>query len=484
MKKQNKISVAVLACLMLLALAMPFATATIVTKDLAAWYDGGPICYHASLLTVNFTSYTSSGFLYNTVTELRRAYDLNPLYTARYNGAGQTVAIVDAYGSPTIYSDLLSFIQWQNEYAGANLPWTSLFAVESHLHIYYPLGKPWFNYTSSDELGWSLEVTLDVDMVHAIAPGANIALVIAPNDNFGPLLSAVDYAVDNHLGCVISQSWGAPEWELTGPSGAAVMMQGNSIYMSAAHARITVFASAGDEGAASYYGPYDNPLFPSSDPYVTAVGGTNLFMHCPDGYSEGTGNWTEQTSPGLTYYYEIAGNDYEAMVADGYPSPFDDVTTGGAMSSFFTLPYWQRGITLTYTNGTTIPATMRCTSDVSFDSGVYGGLGAVAWTTSPIYAGYYIVGGTSAGSPFWSALTAIACQYAGTNLGYINPSLYDFYFDGTAYSSGAFHDITIGDNTYPTGYSVPGYNATRGWDPPTGIGSPDATNLVPLMKGW
>jgi subtilase family serine protease len=78
-------------------------------------------------------------------------------------------------------------------------------------------------------------------------------------------------------------------------------------------------------------------------------------------------------------------------------------------------------------------------SDVSFDSGEYGGLGAAPWSVltpgSPIY---YIIGGTSAGSPFWSALTAIASQYAGHSLGYINPSLYGFYFSGTAYFSVLF----------------------------------------------
>jgi subtilase family serine protease len=188
--------------------------------------------------------------------------------------------------------------------------------VESHLHIYYPQGKPVFNASNSDDLGWSLEVTLDVDMVHAIAPGANIALVIAPNDNFGPMDYAVNNAVVNHLGCAISQSWGAPEYQLTGPSGIAIMLQGNSIYMSAAQARITVFASAGDIGAANE-GPYDNPMFPASDPYVTAVGGTNLFMHCTNGYNEGAGKWNNGSYTGLSYYYEIAGNDYEAMVADG-----------------------------------------------------------------------------------------------------------------------------------------------------------------------
>jgi len=475
-KKGQCLRLALLASLLLFALAIPFANAMNVNEG------GGAFKYQATPIAVDFDTYTGSGFLYNTVAELRAAYDLNSLYAAGYDGKGQTVVIIDAFGSPTIYDDLLSFITWQNVHYGPNLPWTTMADVQKHLRIYYPQGKPVFNASDADQLGWSIEVTLDVDMVHAIAPRADIALVIAPNDNFGPLNSAVKYAVTHHLGCAISQSWGAPEYELTGPSGRAVVKQAHTIYMLAEQAHITVFASAGDWGAANL-GSYNNPLFPASDPYVTAVGGTNLFMNCPSGYSEGTGNWTNRTSPGLTYNYEIAGNDYEGMLADGYPAPEDIVTTGGAMSSLFALPSWQRGITLTDTSGKTFRPTGRCTSDVSFDSGVYGGIGAVPWSAaSPGSPTYYIVGGTSAGSPFWAALTAIACQYTRHNLGYINPTLYAN--KAKLYTAGAFHDITIGDNTYPYDNTLLGYKATLGWDAPTGIGSPDATILVPKMKGW
>jgi len=260
----------------------------------------------------------------------------------------------------------------------------------------------------------------------------------------------------------------------------------------AAQLGITVFASAGDDGASElsqYYisPPVNSPLYPASDPYVTAVGGTNLFMNCANGYSEGTGNWTNSPrggpSEGLTYNYEIAGNDYEAQVADGYPSPSDMVTTGGAMSQFFPLPSWQQGIRMTYANERSFTPTMRCVSDVSFDSGVYGGLGAVPWSAAtPGSPMYYIVGGTSAGSPFWAALTAIADQRTGYNVGYINPLLYAD--KGTFYRTGAFHDITMGDNTYPTGFTLPGFEVTRGWDAPTGIGSPDAAKFVAELKGF
>jgi subtilase family serine protease len=91
-----------------------------------------------------------------------------------------------------------------------------------------------------------------------------------------------------------------------------------------------------------------------------------------------------------------------------------------------------------------------------------------------------VIGGTSVGSPFWAALTAIASQYAGHSLGFINPELYahrDYL-----YKTGAIHDIKTGDNTYRTGNTLLGYSATKGWDSPTGIGSPDAAILVPKLK--
>jgi subtilase family serine protease len=375
--------------------------------------------------------------------------------------------------------------------------------VQNHLKIYYPQGQPVFNASDSNELGWSQEVTLDVDMVHAIAPGANIALVISIDNLDTSLTNAVQYALFHHLGSVISQSWGDPEWDIAlgGKPAIQDMLQAHFLYMLAAAMGVTVFASSGDWGAGSQSyvlaQPYNSPLYPASDPFVTAVGGTNLFMTRADGYQEGAGNWSNRnvppgarTTPGVTYNYEIAGNDYEGMLADGYPSPSDMVTTGGAMSQFFPLPFWQYGITMTYANGTSFRPTMRCDSDVSFDSGVYGGLGPVPWSAYGGPAINYIIGGTSAGSPFWAALTAVANQYIGHNLGFISPLLY--LSRQAFYCKGAFHDITMGDNTYPylpisEYYGLPiGFEATKGWDAPTGIGSPDGAILLKMldMTSW
>ncbi len=418
------------------------------------------------------------GFLANTVFELRNAYDLNPLYAAGYDGRGQTVVIVDAYGSPTIYQDLLLFTQWQNNY-GANLPWTSLGEIKQHLHIYYPLGKPAFDASDPNQIGWSDEVTLDVDMVHAIAPKADIALVIAPNDNDRPVDYAVSYAINHHLGSTLSLSWGVPEFLLTTQAARYEVSFCNQMFQSASNAGITVFAGTGDWGA-SNGGPINNAFFPASNPYVTAVGGTNLFMTCSDGYREGTNSWDGQNHVGIQYNYEIAGNDYQAMVADGFPAPMDMVTAGGAQSMLFPLPNWQKGITLTSADGTTTTPTGRCIADVSFDSGAYGGLGAIFLSAaSPRAPQATVAGGTSAGPPFWSALTAIACQFEHHSLGFINSELYAYR--NSLYNAGAFHDVTVGDNTYPTGNSLQGYKATQGWDAPTGLGSPDAATLIPKL---
>ncbi len=426
---------------------------------------------------VNTQAY-GGGFLANTVFELRNAYDLNPLYAAGYDGRGQTVVIVDAYGSPTIYQDLLLFTQWQNNY-GANLPWTSLGEIKQHLSIYYPLGKPVFDATDPNQVGWSSEVTLDVDMVHAIAPKADIALVIAPNDNDRPVDYAVNYAINHHLGSTLSLSWGAPEFLLTTQAAHNEVAICNQMFQSACNAGITVFAGTGDWGA-SNGGPINNAYFPASDPYVTAVGGTNLFMTCSDGYQEGTGSWDGQNHVGIQYGYEIAGNDYQAMVADGFPAPMDMVTAGGAQSMLFALPTWQKGITLTSADGTATTPTGRCVADVSFDSGAYGGLGAIFLSAaSPGAPQATVAGGTSAGSPFWAALTAIACQMEHHSLGFINPELYAN--KNALYTAGAIHDVTLGDNTYPTGNSLLGYKATQGWDAPTGLGSPDAATLIPKL---
>lgn len=477
LKKQNIACITIVALMITCALAVPPASCLVSSPDsnfdLSDWNTGSTYKYQAQASTAVAQAY-SGGLMVKTVSELRMAYDLNALYATGYDGKGETIVIVDAYGSPTIYQDLLTFNLWQNTY-GANLPWTSMEEIQKHVKIYYPFGKPTFDATDANQIAWSTETTLDVDMAHAIAPNANIALVIAPTDDNKALDYSVAYAVNKHLGSTISLSWGTSEAQIIAEHDVHEAYFANSVFKHAASEGITIFASAGDWGSSNGAG-FNNALFPASSPYVTAVGGTNLFMTCMDGYQEGTGSWDNQNHFGVQYFYEIAGNDFQAMAADGFPMPMPLVTTGGAQSLIFDLPSWQRGITLTYANGTTVKPSGRCIADVAFDSGVYGGLGAIFLSAaSPGNPTMTVVGGTSAGSPFWAALIAMANQNSRHNLGFINDELYQHRSDN--YQAGAFHDITAGDNTLP-GSTVMGYQATTSWDAPTGIGSPDAAIFV------
>jgi len=171
--------------------------------------------------------------------KIRYAYGLDKISST---GAGQSIAIVDAYGSPTIQDDLDTFC------SKFSLPKTVV-------QIHYPNGVP--TTTDSD---WALETSLDVEWAHAIAPGATIHLIVSPNASNYNLLSAVKYAVN--LGATqVSMSWGCNEFSSESKYDS---------YFN--HPGVSFFASSGDSGA--------GVLWPAVSPYVTAVGGTTLWFNC------------------------------------------------------------------------------------------------------------------------------------------------------------------------------------------------------------
>lgn len=144
---------------------------------------------------------------------------------------------------------------------------------------------------------------------------------------------------------------------------------------------------------------------------------------------------------------------------------------GGGFSATFTRPAYQDGVPA-------IGAT-RGVPDVAADADVYTGVALVAVIAGGQY-GIGQSGGTSAGAPFWAGLVAIANQYAGHDLGFINTALYRIARSSSYHA--AFHDVTTGDNTVRfAAVTVKGYRAARGWDPVTGWGSPDAQALIPLL---
>jgi subtilase family serine protease len=215
-------------------------------------------------------------YLCYTPQRVEAAYNLAPLYKRGITGKGETIVIVDSFGSPTIAHDLNVFDKQ------FNLP------APPSLKIIAPAGKiPAWNPNNTDMTGWAGETTLDVEYAHTIAPGANILLVETPVsetegvNGFPQIVQAEDYVIAHHLGGVISQSFGATEETFTGIAQVKAL---RTAYEAAAAQKNgpTVLAASGDAGATDYQANgtdlYTHPVtdWPASDPLVTSVGGTQL----------------------------------------------------------------------------------------------------------------------------------------------------------------------------------------------------------------
>jgi subtilase family serine protease len=355
----------------------------------------------------------SDGLACYTPSEIRTAYDVPKSAT----GAGQTIVIVDAYGSPTIRQDLATF---DSEFG---LPAPTL-------NILYPGGSPTFNPLQSHaEANWAFETSLDVEWSHAIAPLATIDLVIGANNDGNVLNNAAQYAVSNHLGNVMSLSYGFPEGVANGNSGQ--VSQSHATFQAAQAENMSVFVSSGDFGANNQLS-FLNASYPASDPLVTSVGGTNLFISDTGSYRSET-VWND-TDPSLCPFGCTSGI-FGA--------------TGGAPSLFFS---------------------GRSTSDVGYNASVYTGVMTYI-SFAGVSPGFYFTGGTSEGAPQWAGIAADADQAAGHALGFLDPALF-------AAPSVDFHDVTVGEN----GFFGPGEQAGPGYDMPTGLGSPDVAKLIKTLS--
>ena len=352
------------------------------------------------------------------------------------DGSGQTIMIVDAFGSPTIVNDLKVFDK------AVGLPPPPAFT------ILYPGGKP-----NSTQTIWNEETTLDVEWAHAAAPGAKIVLIVAANDQGQSIQSAQQFAIQNHFGNVLSLSFGVQEASINGGANNTQLQQEVAILKQAYAAGITVIASDGDFGAGGGSG-FANPEFPASYPYVLAVGGTNLTLFHNSNYRQ-----------------ESVWNDSNNCLSPCSLGP--DGATGGAPSTFFVAPPWQTAFTAPF------GGSMRWTSDVSYNASPNTGV-VVYISTPPLAPGFYAVGGTSQGPPQWAGIVAAANQTRGGSLGCVNAALYSIAAATAAAKSPAFHDVQVGNNNFPTATS-PGYTAAAGWDPPTGLGSPNAANVISAL---
>ena len=381
--------------------------------------------------------------------QIRRAYNIETLINAGFDGRGKTIVIVDAFQSPNIVQQLNHYISFYglpslNGLGGPPDPSLGTFTQVA------PDGLTPFVPGDPNMTGWAEEISLDVLWAHAIAPGANIALVLAKSNADADILSVTKYAVDNHLGDVISQSFGENESCMD----PILLGQQHQVFADATVNHITIFASSGDDGAAQLTCDGSSLVqavsTPASDPLVTAVGGTELHAarYCVAAFPP-----CSSTPPPGTYQGEIAWNEPNFGA------------TGGGFSVLHDEPSYQKG--------TIHGGKQRGVPDVSYNAAVLHGV--LTYLNIPgIPAGFYLFGGTSAGSPQWSAILSIADQKAGYDLGFINKALYHIGQAPPHYSA-SFFDVTSGNNSFG---GVAGFNAGPGWDATTGLGSPTTDQLV------
>ncbi len=318
-----------------------------------------------------------------TPAQIAQAYGFN--YTG-LSAAGQTIAIITAYNSPTIAQDLGVFDQT-----------FGLLTPQLQVVNQYG-GTP----TGPTDSGWALETALDVEWAHAVAPQANILVVEANTSSVADLTSAIGYARLQPNVSVVSMSFGTAEF----PQEVSY----NSLFAAPpGHQGITFVASSGDSGA--------GVSWPSASPNVLAVGGTTLLTG-PSGIYAGEIGWSQ---------------------------------SGGGVSAYEPEPAYQLGVQLTG---------YRTTPDVAYDANPQTGV--------DVYQGgsWFIVGGTSAGTPQWAGLIALADQErAQLGLGTLNQAQKPIY----NLPSTDFHQVLFGENGFPAGA---GYNFV------TGLGSPVASSVI------
>ncbi len=361
---------------------------------------------------------------------IRVAYGVNSLIEQGYTGKGQTIIDLVSFGSPTLQKDMEVYNKT------FNLP-------PLDLQVISPLNVPEYDPTN-DKGGWSDETELDVQIIHALAPDAKVIVLSSPvaetegTVGLPEFRQLEQYVIDHKLGNIVSQSWGASEITLQDDAGKQELQKWNDLFQNGTTQQgITYLSSSGDQGATDYaddkhrLAKEQTTSFAPDSPWVTSVGGTTL---------------------------STRGNTLQETAWSG---------SGGGFSRFYSQPDYQKTLpaqTQKLFNG------RRGVPDVAAVADPYTGLAIYLngqWTQA---------GGTSASAPVWAALVAIANQQAGRPLGFINPGLYKLAASSTYAQD--FHDIISGNNTNNQA-QVKGYDAVPGWDPITGLGTPNAMHLIP-----
>jgi subtilase family serine protease len=391
--------------------------------------------------------------------QIEQAYNLPALYAKGITGKGQTIIIVDSYGSPTVAKDLAVFDQ------AAGLP------APPSLKIIQPAGKVAPYRANGNREGWAGETELDVEYAHTIAPGANILLVETPTSEnegttgFPAIVKAEKYVLSHHLGGVISQSFSATEQSFATPKRLLAL---RGAYQEAFRLHVTVLAASGDSGAADteYNGNtyYLHPVtsWPDSDPLVTGIGGTQLHLGVAGHPASPATVWNDT--------YSVPTNEF--IAGDRGPNP---LAGGGGKSMIFARPAYQNGVR-------SVVGGHRGVPDISMSGACNGGADMYqSFKGQP--AGWYPTCGTSEATPEFAGIVALADQVAGHPLGLINPDLYLL----ARMRAPGIADVTRGNNTVSFRQGklrkVTGFTAKRGYDLASGVGTVNAPAFVAEL-GW
>jgi subtilase family serine protease len=403
-------------------------------------------------------------------------YDELPLLQSGYNGSGYTIAIVDAFGDFNF--TLASQYVYQSVACNDLYTFDQLFGLPNppSCQVIYPTGVPILTqYNLYLAKGWAGESALDIEYAHTMAPGANITLVVSP-DQGDDLFVDVEYVVNNSLANFISLSWGLPE-DLYFISPYVY----DEIFMQAAAEGIGVFVASGDHGAFDVFIIPIEPSvsYPASDPWVTAVGGTTLYAYItPTGQvirNEYAWNWGPYQSPypkwwgsGGGYSFTFPETPGQALVHIVYERTY--VYEPDLGINFYTVGY--RGV-----------------PDIAADANSYTGVQIVlnGMLVSPF-------GGTSLAAPLSAGMTATIQSYLGKSfiIGDLAPTLYLLYYYYPSY----FYvtQSTLPVQSYFTGipnFMFENYGGQSGvyyvipgqWNPVTGLGQINVYGLAQALNG-
>ncbi len=438
--------------------------------------------------------------------QISAAYGVDALHNAGLMGQGQTIVLVDSYGSPTAANDIKFF----HDTFFPKLPNPNFDEV-------YPLGNPTANYTCTKSLGvsgpcsaagWSFEATLDIEWAYAMAPLAHIVLLATPPaETLGVpglpnMFKGIQMAIDQYpAGTVFSQSFGLSE-QTFGGAALSQMQAFDQTYQNGINKGDSFLAASGDQGNGGgdknhkFSGVYSFNVvgFPAVSPLVTAVGGTQLML-----------SWKLAPTSNDPIAFATSTTNTEPLWTECNFFGGGNCVTGGGVSSFFSAPSWQSA-------QAAVNGGMRSIPDLSWTAAVNGGV-LVYITAYPtaIGPGWYPVGGTSASSPQMAGVIALANQMRASHgkapLGNLGPRIYslgdaeaaspDSSFDGNATSifrdivpqtftgtnpDGTTTTITIDNNAWPpAGPGVPPYFALPGYDLTTGFGSARADRFVAAL---